>query len=80
MSSGVEFEGDNMQYSKKTGTPGGAGSGSFGNPGMNGGQPKMVRWLLKKGIVKNPGAAQGILVAVIIMNIIITYLIISYIL
>ena len=84
MALGVEFEEDKMNYSPQrpvTGGPVGGPSfgGNMGAP-INRNDPKMVQWLMRKGFAKSPGAAQGILVTIIILNIAITYFIFSYIL
>jgi hypothetical protein len=87
-SSGVEFDEDNISYGaprqQQTYTAP-SSSGSFGGglqPGVtiNRNDPKMVQWLMKKGLAKSPGAAQGILVVVILLNALITYFVLSYIL
>lgn len=74
MSSGIEFETDMNSYRRPTapgsGMPGGMGGGNEGR-GMTG-------WLMRKGIVKSPNGAQVILVGVVIANVIIMYVVITY--
>lgn len=74
--SNVEFEVDKMQY----GTKPQASSGyvNAGATSIQGNEPKMIRWLMKKGIVKSPAAGQTILVVLIIINFVITYAVITY--
>lgn len=83
MSSGVEFDEDTfgraVQAAHQSSRPSFSSQGSFG-VNINPNDPKMVQWLMKKGIVKSPGMAQAVLLAVVIINIIITYVVISYIL
>ncbi|MEK7610123.1 MAG: hypothetical protein AAB470_03355 [Patescibacteria group bacterium] len=78
MSSNVEFEGDDMKYTMKSPSSGSAGSGFSGQSSSNDNQPKMVRWLMNNGLAKSPATAQGILIGVIIVNVIITYVLIDY--
>lgn len=87
-SSGVEFDEDNISYGaprqqQTYSAP--QTRGSFGGPSqpgvmINRNDPKMVQWLMKHGFAKSPGAAQGILISLIILNALITYFVISYIL
>jgi hypothetical protein len=84
MSSGVEFEEDKFNYTPQRPAPGGFSAppsfGGGGAPVINRNDPKMVQWLMKKGFATTPAAAQGILIIIILINIAITYFIISYIL
>jgi hypothetical protein len=76
MSSGVEFDEDKISYGVKprySGVPQ-AGGFSYGQAE----QPGMAGWLMRKGIAKTPGAAQGILIVLVIINIVITYFVITY--
>jgi hypothetical protein len=84
MSSGVEFDEDTfgraVQAAHKS-APVYSGGGSFGSGvNINPNDPKMVQWLMKKGIVKSPSAAQAVLLAVVVINLIIIYFVITYIL
>ena len=83
MSSGVEFDVDSAESAvhspsrpyvgvTKSAFVGGGGYA----PGSN--EPKMVQWLMKKGIVSSPKGAQMILIGLVIVNLIITYVVISY--
>lgn len=89
MSSGVEFDEDSFGYGTRqrssggsAGTPGtafpGAGRDAGGGSGSN--EPKMVQWLMARGWAKSPAVAQGMLVAFIIINLIITFIVIKYLL
>ncbi len=74
--SNVEFEADKIGYSNRQNASSGYGGSS--NTGTSGNQPKMAKWLISKGIVKSAGAAQGLLIALIVINLIITYIVIDY--
>ncbi|MBU6231712.1 MAG: hypothetical protein KGI45_03905 [Patescibacteria group bacterium] len=84
MASGVEFDEDNFSYGNRRPA---AGSG-FSSPGMYRGQAsqpysgsggsKMAQWLIRHGLAKSANSAQYILVAVIALNIIITFIIIKF--
>ncbi len=84
MSTGVEFDEDKISYGapRQQTYSAAPSSGAFGGsqPGamINRNDPKMVQWLMKKGFARTPGAAQGILIVVILINLIITYFVISY--
>jgi hypothetical protein len=72
MSNGVEFDVDSSsRYAPRPGT-------TPGNFSPTGNEPKMVKWLMKKGIVKSPRVGQAVLIAVVIVNIIITIAVIKY--
>lgn len=78
MSSGVEFDEDQLKYAPRANTTPG---GSFGAPGQfvtPNNEPRMVQWLMKKGIVKSPTAAQVILIGLVVINLIITFVVINY--
>ena len=80
MSSGVEFEGDNTQYSKPQTSSGGnnAFNSSPSNYNYSPSQPKgFVGWLIGKGIVKSEKTAQVFLFGVVAVNIAITLLVIK---
>jgi len=79
MSSGVEFDEDKISYGGRpryTNMSSPAGGGY--SPISAGNQPGMVGWLMRKNIAKTPGAAQGILIGLVVCNIIITYIVINY--
>lgn len=81
MSSGVEFDEDKISYGVKPRYTNMASPASGGYSPMTGGdQPGMVGWLIRKNIAKTPGAAQGILIVLVITNIIITFFVINYLL
>jgi hypothetical protein len=71
MTTGVEFENDNKQY-----TMGGAPQkGIQGNHIAGESVPKSIRWMMGKNLVKSPKVGQIILVAIVIINIILAYII-----
>lgn len=81
MSSGVQFDEDALKYSRPRPAVGGVSGGyspmsQFAGPSGN--EPRMVQWLMKKGIVKSPNAGQFILVGIVIVNIIIMFIVIKY--
>ena len=82
MSSEVQFDDDQLKYAHRPVAGGGNSGGGFAGggyvPGEGGNQPRMVRWLMKKGIVKSPAMAQGFLIGLVIINIIITYVVITF--
>lgn len=79
MSNGVEFDVDKVEYSSRRSSPRVNIPSNFdGNFGSNSAEPKMSRWLMGKGLVKSPQSAQKILIAVVIINIIITFIIVKY--
>lgn len=45
---------------------------------MGGNEPRMIQWLMRKGIVKSSNSAQIVLVGLVIVNIIITFAVIKY--
>jgi len=73
MSSGVEFDEDKFSF----GAPSGQAA-RYGRATSSAGVPKMSAWLMKKGIVKSPMAAQIFLIGLILFNVIITYVAIKY--
>ena len=74
MSNGVEFDEDRNNFSPRPVMT----SGGYVPGNQTSNQPKMVQWLMKKGIVKSPAIGQVILVAIVIINIIITILVVNY--
>ncbi len=71
MSNGVEFEGDDYLAKRQafqTNFPSGGSASSS----------KLGQWLIKKGVVNSDKAAQGLLLAVVIFNIIVTFIVIKY--
>lgn len=75
MAQNVEFEEDSFSYAKPQ------ASGSAGGLGQSlDGEPSMVRFLVRNGLVKTVRAGHRILVAIVIINIIITFIVISYLL
>ncbi len=79
MSSGVEFDVDKAEYETRSParpyTPGPGNSGTFSGGGN---EPKMVKWLMKKGVIKSAGAGQAILVGLVLVNLLITYVVVAY--
>ncbi|MEN9912998.1 MAG: hypothetical protein RLY66_406 [Candidatus Parcubacteria bacterium] len=82
MSSGVEFDEDSLKYARHIPAAGGFQQTqqqySFPGQQMGGNEPKMIQWLMKKGIVKSPNMGQAILIGMVIINIIITFVVIKY--
>lgn len=76
-SSGVEFDEDKLKYAPRATASGGVYTplNQYGTPSTD---PRMVRWMIKKGIVKSPAAAQMILITLVIINLIITFIVIKY--
>ncbi|MFA6554727.1 MAG: hypothetical protein WCS89_04470 [Candidatus Paceibacterota bacterium] len=77
MSTGVEFEEDSFGINPVRQQSSGGGSGfqspSSMYPGYSGGEEKgMAGWLMRHNIVKSPQGAQVVLVGIVIINIIIT--------
>lgn len=77
MSENVEFDSDKVEYARPGAS---AGYSSRNLTGINASEPKMVQWLMRHGFTDSPGGANRILIVVVIINIIITYLVISYLL
>ncbi|MDE2038192.1 MAG: hypothetical protein KGI69_03170 [Patescibacteria group bacterium] len=78
MASGVEFDEDKAAYGG-VGRPGGIQMPSGGySAGPAGAEPGMVRWLKAHGLAKSSRAAQGILIGVVIVNIIIMFVVIKF--
>ncbi len=71
MSSEVQFDEDSFSRASKASRPGMGGSGSKG-------EPKIVQWIMNHGLAKTPSMANGILIALILVNSIITYLVIHF--
>ncbi|MEK7642068.1 MAG: hypothetical protein AAB365_03730 [Patescibacteria group bacterium] len=81
MSSGVEFDEDKLKYTPRPVAGGGFQPNQYAFSAQQGGggnEPRMVRWLMKKGIVKSPNTAQVVLIGLVVINIIITVVVISY--
>jgi hypothetical protein len=75
MATGVEFDEDKMKYRRSAGggqMPG--SSGSYGDVPEKG----LTAWLLRHHIASSPKAAQGILIAIAIIDVIIMYVVIKY--
>ena len=84
MVTGVEFDEDKVDYGgfRSAGRPASGGTSSVSSPNM---APRysvhasgMAGWLIAHGWVKSEGAAQGLLLALVVANIIITYVVIKY--
>lgn len=86
MSSGVEFDEDKFNYAPKPQQSASAGPGAFQAPRSStqirypdaGKQPSMVRFLMRHGLAKSAQTAQIYLVAIVIINIIITFIVIKF--
>ena len=77
MSSGVEFDEDKFNFAPPR-APGMAGVPTYGRPTQMSNVPGMSAWLIKKGIVKTPAAAQMFLIGLVLVNAIITYVALKY--
>jgi len=76
MAGGVEFEEDN--FGKKPASSPGFSSNTphfsnYGQPAVSSNVPKMIQWLMRKGVVKSESAGQWILVVIILLNFAIAY-------
>jgi hypothetical protein len=81
MSEGIEFDEDKLKYAPRPNAHASLGSysaGQYGVPNTN--EPRMIQWLMKKGIITSPAAGQVVLIAFVIINIIITFVVIKFIL
>lgn len=75
---GVEFEEDSFGYNKKP-RYGNLSGGGNSNLSVGGGkEPKMVNFLMRHGIVKSSRTGQYILIAIVIVNTIIAYIMFRY--
>jgi len=71
MSTEVQFDEDSMSNASRIqAMRGGAGSE----------QSAMIRWIMNHGLAKTPVAAQGVLIGVIVVNVILAILVIKYLL
>lgn len=61
MSEGIQFDEDKLNYGQKR----------YAGPGEE--QPAMVKWLIAKGLAKSPAMAQGILLGVAAICVIIGF-------
>lgn len=76
-SSGVEFDEDKLKYaSRPSPTASGGSSYPYNQYGTPSTEPRMVQWLMNKGIVKSPKVGQAVLFSVVIINIIITFIVV----
>lgn len=79
MSSGVEFEEDKFEYTPQANS-GQILSNNQGIPDFNNTNHKgMIGWLIKKGIVKSENSAKAVLLVIVVINILITFYVISFI-
>lgn len=81
MSNGVEFEEDTFGLKRPNQTASSGGGSSSYSPANNtgDGEPAMVRWLMRRGWVKTHAGGQGVLIAIVIINIIVTFIVIKFI-
>lgn len=77
MSSGVQFDEDSFAR-PRTGGPNTIGTGVpyRGGPDTTG-EPGMIRWLMKHGIVKSHAGGQAVMVGIIILNLAIIFFILK---
>lgn len=83
MSSGVDFEEDSFGKAKPSATPSFSGSPnfvhtSFSAPSSD--QSGMAGWLMRHGFANSEKVAQGILISIVVINVIITIVVIKFIL
>ena len=78
MASGVEFDEDKITYGTPRPSSGGMGNNAGG--GYSGGQSQkgMIGWLIRHGWVRSENTAQAFLIGVVTMNIIITFIVVTY--
>lgn len=62
MSEGIQFDEDKLNYGQKR----------YNSPGEN--QPAMIKWLIAKGFAKSPAMAQGILLVVAAICVIVGFI------
>jgi hypothetical protein len=81
-SNGVQFDEDSFSYNRSTTSPGvnRAPVGNYNQPIPGGSERGMAGWLMRHGIAKSNNLAQGILIAIVIVNVIITYVVIKWLL
>ena len=83
MVTGVEFDEDKFNFGPRPGAPKAAGasaSSGYGHVVSASRVPAFSQWLIDRGIVKSPGAAQGVLIAIVVVNLVAMYLIIHFLL
>ena len=85
MAEGVEFDEDKNNFARPATHPpaqpvfSGGGAPVGGPIGVGGGKiPGMSRWLIEHGFAGSSTAAQVILIAVVVINILITFVIVKY--
>jgi hypothetical protein len=81
MPTGVEFEEDTFGVKRpnpQATTSSGQYSYAAADNASNSNESAMIRWLMKKGIVKSHAAGQAILVGILVLNIIVTFIVIKF--
>ena len=86
MASGVEFDEDSFASTgaRRPGTSNYTNNFSTGNAGFQGfnapnsNDPAMVQWLMKHGFAKSRKAAEGVLIGVIAVNMLIMFVTIKF--
>jgi hypothetical protein len=81
MSNGVEFDEDNFSYRpvRQQTAPGVApGPALYVRPQYASQASGMTGWLISHGWAKSKGAAQGIMIGIVVVNIIITYIMVRF--
>ncbi|MEK7501865.1 MAG: hypothetical protein AAB629_02990 [Patescibacteria group bacterium] len=81
---GVEFDEDKINYGIPRSTMRSTGasaysSAGFGQVNIPAGAPAMVRWMMRKGIVKSVKTGEVILIGIMVINFIITIAVLKYI-
>ena len=76
MSTGIEFEEDKSSYGgqPRVASPSGMGGGSV----PTGNERGIVGWLIRSGLAKSANAAQGILVGVLIVVLVLIFIVLRY--
>lgn len=84
MASGVEFDEDKFSYGRPrpTGSMPATGGSAYPQTSYGSGEriPGLTGWLVRHHLAKSENSAQYVMVGIIIINIIITFLVIKFIL
>ena len=78
MSNGVEFDEDKFSFNKPVSRPGVQQPTNYGGSMSGGSVPPLAQWMISKHIVKSAAAAQGVLIGLVVVNIIITFVVIRF--
>lgn len=75
MTTGVEFEEDKSSYGGRPRV-----APSSGMSGPTGEERGMIGWLIRHGMAKSSSAAQIVLIGILILNIVLIFLVVRYLL